>query len=188
MKEWDSLGINLCSKRSVCPLSDADDMEAARELAVEDSEQGVRGRASEPRAGSRSFTRAVTCHTSLTRALSVTCDPHSLVRTSPASSANSARPLPVHRPLPQNTMENEIDGWIAQLSQCKQLSEPDVKRLCDMVRASCTARMITAVRHQGPLANGCLHPDACDVQLLLIPFLPDIRRGRSSWSSQTFSL
>ena len=32
-------------------------------------------------------------------------------------------------------MENEIDGWIAQLSQCKQLSESDVKRLCDMVRA-----------------------------------------------------
>ena len=31
-------------------------------------------------------------------------------------------------------MEQEIDGWIAQLSQCKQLSEADVKKLCDKVR------------------------------------------------------
>lgn len=30
-------------------------------------------------------------------------------------------------------MEQEIDGWIEQLSQCKQLSEADVKRLCDKV-------------------------------------------------------
>ncbi|KAG8713286.1 Serine/threonine-protein phosphatase PP2A catalytic subunit [Ceratobasidium sp. 423] len=28
----------------------------------------------------------------------------------------------------------EIDGWIAQLGQCKQLSEPDVKRLCEKTR------------------------------------------------------
>ncbi|KAJ2924307.1 hypothetical protein H1R20_g12787, partial [Candolleomyces eurysporus] len=28
-------------------------------------------------------------------------------------------------------MEHEIDAWIEQLSQCKQLSEADVKRLCD---------------------------------------------------------
>ena len=32
-------------------------------------------------------------------------------------------------------MEHEVDGWIAQLSQCKQLSEADVKRLCDKVRS-----------------------------------------------------
>lgn len=31
-------------------------------------------------------------------------------------------------------MEHEIDGWIAQLGQCKQLSEADVKKLCDKVR------------------------------------------------------
>ena len=31
-------------------------------------------------------------------------------------------------------MEHEIDGWIEQLSQCKQLSEVDVKKLCDKVR------------------------------------------------------
>ncbi|PIL35416.1 hypothetical protein GSI_02143 [Ganoderma sinense ZZ0214-1] len=31
-------------------------------------------------------------------------------------------------------MEHEVDGWIAQLSQCKQLSEADVKRLCDKTR------------------------------------------------------
>ncbi|KDN48596.1 Serine/threonine-protein phosphatase PP2A catalytic subunit, partial [Rhizoctonia solani AG-8 WAC10335] len=28
----------------------------------------------------------------------------------------------------------EVDGWIAQLGQCKQLSEPDVKRLCEKAR------------------------------------------------------
>jgi len=31
-------------------------------------------------------------------------------------------------------MEHEIDGWIEQLSQCKQLTENDVKKLCDKVR------------------------------------------------------
>jgi serine/threonine-protein phosphatase 2A catalytic subunit len=31
-------------------------------------------------------------------------------------------------------MEHEIDGWIEQLSQCKQLAENDVKKLCDKVR------------------------------------------------------
>jgi hypothetical protein len=30
-------------------------------------------------------------------------------------------------------MEHEIDGWIEQLSQCKPLSEADVKKLCDKV-------------------------------------------------------
>lgn len=32
-------------------------------------------------------------------------------------------------------MEGEVDAWIEQLSQCKQLSEADVKKLCDKVRA-----------------------------------------------------
>jgi serine/threonine-protein phosphatase 2A catalytic subunit len=27
----------------------------------------------------------------------------------------------------------EVDQWISQLSQCKQLSESDVKKLCDKV-------------------------------------------------------
>ncbi|KAH0833217.1 hypothetical protein J3R83DRAFT_12277 [Lanmaoa asiatica] len=31
-------------------------------------------------------------------------------------------------------MEHEIDGWIEQLSQCKQLAEVDVKKLCDKTR------------------------------------------------------
>jgi hypothetical protein len=31
-------------------------------------------------------------------------------------------------------MEHEVDAWIAQLSQCKQLSETDVKTLCERVR------------------------------------------------------
>lgn len=26
---------------------------------------------------------------------------------------------------------NEVDGWIKHLMQCKQLSEVDVRRLCD---------------------------------------------------------
>jgi len=30
-------------------------------------------------------------------------------------------------------MEQEIDGWIEQLTQCKQLPENDVKKLCDKV-------------------------------------------------------
>ncbi|KAF5391615.1 hypothetical protein D9757_002423 [Collybiopsis confluens] len=34
----------------------------------------------------------------------------------------------------RNMMEQEIDGWIEQLSQCKQLSEADVKRLCEKTR------------------------------------------------------
>ncbi len=29
-----------------------------------------------------------------------------------------------------------LDGWIESLMQCKQLSEPDVSRLCDRVRAT----------------------------------------------------
>ena len=31
-------------------------------------------------------------------------------------------------------MEHEVDAWIVQLTQCKQLSESDVKTLCDRVR------------------------------------------------------
>jgi hypothetical protein len=38
-------------------------------------------------------------------------------------------------PVDHRTMEQEVDGWIAQLGQCKQLSEADVKRLCDKVRS-----------------------------------------------------
>lgn len=33
----------------------------------------------------------------------------------------------------KRTMEHEVDAWIEQLSQCKQLSEADVKNLCDKV-------------------------------------------------------
>lgn len=33
-------------------------------------------------------------------------------------------------------MEQEIDGWISQLSQCKQLTENDVKRLCEKASSS----------------------------------------------------
>lgn len=42
-------------------------------------------------------------------------------------------------------MEHEIDGWIAQLSQCKQLSETDVKRLCDKVCLSILALMVISL-------------------------------------------
>lgn len=27
----------------------------------------------------------------------------------------------------------DVDGWIAQLSECKQLSETDIKKLCEKV-------------------------------------------------------
>lgn len=29
---------------------------------------------------------------------------------------------------------DDVDAWIAQLMQCKPLSEPEVKKLCDKVR------------------------------------------------------
>lgn len=29
---------------------------------------------------------------------------------------------------------DEVDGWVAQLMQCKPLSETEVKKLCDKVR------------------------------------------------------
>jgi serine/threonine-protein phosphatase 2A catalytic subunit len=28
----------------------------------------------------------------------------------------------------------DVDGWISQLSECKQLSEADIKQLCDKVK------------------------------------------------------
>lgn len=30
-------------------------------------------------------------------------------------------------------MEQELDQWVEQLSQCKQLTEDNVKKLCDKV-------------------------------------------------------
>jgi serine/threonine-protein phosphatase 2A catalytic subunit len=37
-------------------------------------------------------------------------------------------------------MEHEVDGWIQQLTQCKQLTEADVKKLCDKVRTFLSRR------------------------------------------------
>ncbi len=34
---------------------------------------------------------------------------------------------------PQFVMAGDVDAWIASLRQCKTLSEPDVKELCDRV-------------------------------------------------------
>lgn len=34
-------------------------------------------------------------------------------------------------------MNNEVDGWISQLMQCKPLSEAEVKKLCDKVSEDC---------------------------------------------------
>lgn len=31
-------------------------------------------------------------------------------------------------------MIDEVDGWIATLMECRQLSEADIKKLCDKVR------------------------------------------------------
>lgn len=43
-------------------------------------------------------------------------------------------------------MEQEVDAWIEQLSQCKQLTESDVKKLCDKVRGLISV-------HKGTRAN-----------------------------------
>lgn len=43
----------------------------------------------------------------------------------------------------------EVNQWISQLSQCKQLTESDVKKLCDKVR--CT--LWTPFYYQRPLSN-----------------------------------
>ena len=57
----------------------------------------------------------------------------------------------------ENNMEHEVDGWIAQLSQCKQLSEADVKRLCDKVCKLCLM-YDKARRHRGSVytSSRCL--------------------------------
>ena len=36
----------------------------------------------------------------------------------------------------------EQDQWISYLSECKQLSENDIKRLCEKVRIQSTAQSI----------------------------------------------
>lgn len=70
-------------------------------------------------------------------------------------------------------MEHEVDGWIAQLSQCKQLSEADVKRLCDKVRQflmcdkagrhPCRTAGVLSVRAQVVCgsSDGSFHPGCC---------------------------
>jgi hypothetical protein len=78
-------------------------------------------------------------------------------------------PLSQDRPA---QMEHEVDGWIEQLSQCKQLSEADVKKLCDKVRTRCRSGR---------------RPLACQI----IPswlISPLVRHEKSSWRSLMFSL
>lgn len=41
--------------------------------------------------------------------------------------------------------EHEVDAWIEQLSQCKQLTEADVKKLCDKVRSRTLAPTTTVL-------------------------------------------
>ena len=41
-------------------------------------------------------------------------------------------------------MEKEVDAWIEQLAQCKQLSEDNVKKLCDKVLVSCSVRPLSS--------------------------------------------
>ena len=48
---------------------------------------------------------------------------------------------------------DELDQWISHLSQCKQLTEADIKRLCD--KASRDPRLLRAGRCMRPL---CLRP------------------------------
>jgi serine/threonine-protein phosphatase 2A catalytic subunit len=32
-------------------------------------------------------------------------------------------------------MEREVDAWLEQLGQCKQLTEVEIKKLCEKVRS-----------------------------------------------------
>ena len=167
-------------------------MGAAKELAVENREseaERCRCGSNEGLASDLDLSHGPSPVTPLlTRALSVTCDRHRLVRASPASSANSARPLPLERPYPQNAMENEIDGWIAQLSQCKQLSESDVKRLCDMVRARSHFSDDNSGSPPGLSCEPLLAPVCARCSAHANTLHLRHRRGRSLWSSQTYSL
>lgn len=67
----------------------------------------------------------------------------------------------------------EVDQWISQLSQCKQLSESDVKKLCDKVSlfhaicASVALLFILAAANADP------------VWMLVVPSLS--RHEKSSW-------
>lgn len=38
----------------------------------------------------------------------------------------------------------EIDSWVSHLSQCKQLTEAEVKRLCDKVRRALFVCQVTS--------------------------------------------
>lgn len=50
----------------------------------------------------------------------------------------------------------ELDGWIEQLGECKQLSENQVKALCEKVILTRLIRMILrALSRQTSLANIC---------------------------------
>lgn len=50
----------------------------------------------------------------------------------------------------------ELDGWIEQLGECKQLSENQVKALCEKVILTHLIRMILqALSRQISLANIC---------------------------------
>lgn len=42
----------------------------------------------------------------------------------------------------------DVDAWIAQLSECKQLPEADIKKLCDKVYKDHTKKMIDGISYE----------------------------------------
>jgi serine/threonine-protein phosphatase 2A catalytic subunit len=40
---------------------------------------------------------------------------------------------------------DELDQWIAHLSACKQLTEPDIKRLCDKASSTSSWKLAFSV-------------------------------------------
>lgn len=52
---------------------------------------------------------------------------------------------------------NEVDGWIEMLMACKQLSEADVKRLCDKV-GRLTSYVLTSRREKYCKKNRMFSP------------------------------
>lgn len=51
-----------------------------------------------------------------------------------------ARALTAKPAMDDKSFTKEVDGWIEQLNECKQLSENQVKVLCEKVSWSCGAQ------------------------------------------------
>ena len=69
-----------------------------------------------------------------------------------------------------------VDGWIAQLMECKPLSEEDVKKLCDLVRGkpSSDGVLVACVL---PICSA-VHVSAYGVTLACLLERGSVERGR----------